>query len=257
MGPVKDNFFPVSEYNRLPFIEEMHQVAENHKEDLDYLCGLLKKHSLPPSVCIKLIHIHFHLNEGEIMAFSQFSAPPHGQIPFLGPMMNQTTSQYYGSHYLVDNAGDLQAFEYTTIERGVDLVAYPAFVAEFCAAVVQRSLQHKLGLAIKTGAAAHGSWIELDFPEKRATFLIPSHISLPKSEHVVQTTTKTQFYPPGELSSQTCSHTEHRHSEFSAPGDETLVEGVSTKNGLFLTGMPLESGTAFYGVVSAMAVAAA
>ena len=61
----------------------------------------------------------------------------------------------------MDDAGDLQAFEYTTIEGGVDLAAYPAFVAEFCAALVQRGMQHKFGLAIKSGVAEHGFWIEL------------------------------------------------------------------------------------------------
>jgi len=259
MGVVKNSFPPLSTYNGIPFIDEVHHVAETHKDDLKRLIDLLEKHDLPTSVCIKLIHIHFHLQEDEIMAFSEFSAPPHSQIPFLGARTPQADTKYYGCHYLVDEAGDLQAFEYTMMEGGVDLALYPEMVAEFCDVVVQRGLQHKFGLAIKSGVAKHGSWVELDYPEKRATFLLPSHIEMPKSDLLVERSTKTQFLPPKhELPGDTHKHTEHYHSKKKDvdENDEPLINGVSTKKGLFLTGMPLHSGTPFYTVVSAMAIAA-
>jgi len=258
MALVKNNFLPAATYNRLPFIHDMEHAAETYKEDLNYLKGLLNKHSIPRGICIKLIHIHFHLNEGEIVAFSEISAPTHGQIPFLGPMKPQPATKVHGCHYLVDDAGDLQAFEYTTAEGGVDLATYPTFVAEFCAAVVQRGLQQKFGLAIKSGAAKNGNWTELDYPEKRATFLLPSHISLPQSDHLVQRTTKTQFlYGDNEMFEDSHSHTEHYHSSAqNAEENEPLVDGVTTQGGLCLTGMPLEPGTAFHTVVSAISMAA-
>ncbi|KAK5659149.1 hypothetical protein OQA88_1239 [Cercophora sp. LCS_1] len=136
MGTLKETFPPVAMYNQIPFIHEVAHVAEAHQDDLNHLTGLLDKHDFSASVCIKLIHIHFHLNEGEILALREFSAPPHGQIPFLGPMEPNASTLVYGCHYIVDDQGDLQVFEYTTIRGDVDLAAHPAFVAEFCDAVV-------------------------------------------------------------------------------------------------------------------------
>ncbi|RYP83384.1 hypothetical protein DL770_005404 [Monosporascus sp. CRB-9-2] len=208
----------------------MAHAAETYVDDLDYLKSLLDKHDIPASACIKLIHIHFHLNEGEILAFREFSAPPHGQIPFLGPMTPDTATQW---------------------RRGPGGV--PGVRRRICAAVVQRGLQHKFGLTIKSGAAEHGSWIELDYPEKRATFLLPGHVPLPQSDLVVQKTTKTQFYSPkNERSGTSHSHTEHYHP---AGNHEPVVEGVTTKDGLFLTGIPLDPGSVFYSVVSAISTA--
>jgi len=257
MAEVRDDYPAVSMYNEIPFIDEMEHVADTHKDDLDYLKSLLDKHEIPAAVCIKLIHIHFHLNEGEILAFREFSAPPYGMIPFLAPMKPQDNTPVYGCHYLVNDAGDLQAFEYTTAKGEVNLAAYPAFVSEFCKAVTQRGIERKFGLTIKSGAARHGNWIELDYPEKRATFLLPAHIPIPTSEHLMQRTTKTQFFSAkNELGSTSHSHTEHYHNGQREELTEPPVNGVTTKNGLSLTGMPLQPGTAFHNVVSAISLAA-
>ncbi|KAJ4321989.1 hypothetical protein N0V84_005036 [Fusarium piperis] len=230
-------------------------AAETYADELDHLRYLLDKYALPASVCIKLIHIHFYLSKGEILAVREFSAPPHGHIPFLAPMTPDATTKVYGCHYLVDAAGDLQTFEYTTAEGGVDLAAYPEFVAEFCKAVVQRGMQHTFGLVIKSGAAEDGSWLELDYPGKRATFLLPGYVSLPQSDRLVQRKTKAVFpSPKNEKESVTHARTEHTHG--SDYGEDPMPDGVSTKNGLFLTGVPLDPGSDFYTVVSALSAAA-
>lgn len=263
-GVVKNAYPPASLYNQLPFIHDMEHVAETYAEDLAHLRKLLDVHDMPASVNIKLMHIHFHLREGEILAVHELDAPPYGKIPFLEPMALDTAGQiYYGCNYVVDGSGHLQAFEYTTIEGGPDLAAHAAFVAEFCAAVVQRGLQHKFGLAINSGAASRGSWMELDFPEKRATFLLPSHVPLPRSDHVVLRTTITKFpslknEKDGNTDLPTHIHAEHTWGQSRRTGvdDEEPVDGVTTKNGLYLTGIPLEPGTAFYTVASAISAAA-
>lgn len=211
------------------------------------------------SLYVKLIHIHFHLNEDEILAVRELNAPPYGKIPFLEPITPDVVGEAYGCNYVVDDSGDLQAFEYTTIEGGPDLAAYPAFVAEFCAAVVQRGMQHKFGLAINLGAAERGSWMELDFPEKRASFLLPGHVALPPIDRLVLRTTITKFpsfknKKDGNKDLPTHAHVEHTwggDSERIGVDDQEPVDGVTTKNGLHLTGFPLEPGTAFYTVASA------
>ncbi|KAF7557983.1 hypothetical protein G7Z17_g223 [Cylindrodendrum hubeiense] len=263
MGVVNNTHPPVSLYNQIPFIHDMEHVAETYADDLNHLRNLLDTHDMPMSVCIKLLHIHFHLNKGEILAVHELYAPPYGKIPFLEPMTPDAAGKVYGCNYIVDDSGDLQAFEYTTIEGGADLAAYPAFVAEFCAAVVQRGVQNKFGLAINSGAAEHGSWMELDFPERRATFLLPSHLPLPQSDRLVSRTTKTKFPSlkterDGNKDLKTHVHVEHSYQRSRRIGvdDEEPVDGVTTKNGLHLTGVPLQPGTALYTVASAISAAA-
>ena len=128
---------------------------------------------------------------------------------------------------------------------------------------MQRGVQHKFGLAINLGVAERGSWMELDFPEKRATFLLPGYVPLPQSDRLELRTTITKFpSPKNEKDSSkdlpTHGHVEHAwgNSKRIAVDDEEPVDGVTTKNGLHLTGTPLEPGTALYTVASAISAAA-
>lgn len=70
---------------------------------------------MPMSVYVKLIHIHFHLNKGEILAVRELNVPPHGKISFLEPMTANVASKVYGCNYIVNDSGDLQAFEYSIL----------------------------------------------------------------------------------------------------------------------------------------------
>ena len=261
MGAVKNTYPSASFYNHLPFIHDMGSVAEACAEDLSYLRNLLDKHHMPTSVCVKLIHIHFHLNDGEILALRELNASSYGKIPFMEPTTPEVAAKLYGCNYIVDDSGDLQVFEYTTVEGGPDLDTHPAFVAEFCAAVVQRGVQHKFGLAINCGAAARGSWMELDFPEKRATFLLPAHVPLPQNDRLVFKSTITKFMSLGaksegsEGTGNTHIHVEHTWGSGKTLDGEEVVDGLSTKDGLHLTGIPLEPGTPFYTVASAISAA--
>jgi hypothetical protein len=263
MGKLKTDFIPVSQYNQLPLIHDMEHIAETYADDLNYLTALLDKHNLPRSVCVKLIHIHFHLDEGEIVALRELDATPY-KIPFLSPTpLVNASSQVRGCHFLVDSSGDLQAFEYTTRTDGLDIAAHPAFVDEFCAAVVQRNLQDKFGLVVMAGEAGRGSWTELEFPEKRATFLLPASVALPQSPLWETRTTYTQFLSPKHRNRPGTSyqHTEYTHT-VDADGDQPsndkppYVPGVTTKGGLSLSGVSLDPSSKFYSVVSAISVAA-
>lgn len=86
MGVVKNTYPATSLYNRIPFIHDMGHVAEAYGDDLNYLRNILDIHDMPTSNCVKLIHIHFHLNKDEILAVRELNAPPHGKIPFLEPL---------------------------------------------------------------------------------------------------------------------------------------------------------------------------
>jgi len=90
----------------------------------------LQKHGLPFNVYVKLLHIHSHQEDGNIVAWSEFDAPLIGKIPFLAPLTPTKNTLVRGCHFLVDYTGDLQAFGYTTNMDCVDLAAYPAMVSQ-------------------------------------------------------------------------------------------------------------------------------
>jgi hypothetical protein len=258
MGVLKVAFPPVSLYNKVPFIHSMEGVAKAHAGDLAALRELLVKHNMPPTVCIKLLHIHFHLEEGEIIATHEVDAAPHGKVPFLEPMTPAMAGEVFPCSFMVDDQGDLQAFEYTRDTTGPNLTAHPEFVHDFCARIVQRGLKNKFGIAINTGAAEDGVWTELDYPEKRATFLLPGHVQIPHNDNVEIRVTTTKFPRPDmiDLKTRVHGHAEHSWSKGRAINGEELLDGVTTKGGLCLAGMPLEPGTPFHHVAAAIAAAA-
>jgi hypothetical protein len=123
---------------------------------------------------------------------------------------------------------------------------------------VERGVQGQFGIAVISGVAKDGAWLELDYPEKRATFLLPEHVPVPKSDLLEVRMTVTKFQRPdiNKLDVITHGHVEHSWSRRRAVGHEIQPDGVTTKGGLHLTGVPLELGTPFHHVVSAIAAAA-
>jgi len=183
------------------------------------------------------------------MAFEGVHVPPYGPIQILGPTKPGPTSKFYGSHYLVDDSGQLQAWEYMTT-KGPDMSKHQAFVSEFCQAIVQRGLQHKFGLSLKS-SVEEGGWTEFEYPEKRATFLVPDKIPIPNLENSFNTTTEwpRECFKPvvRGVSWKHCFHCNHPKSKW--PGthsesieleqeapDHSFVEGVSSQDGLRLGG---------------------
>lgn len=249
---------PASLYNSIEFIHHQEGTAKAYADDLVALRQLLVKHDMPESVCVKLLHVHFHLKEGEVIVAHELDASPLGMIPFLEPMDSKTVGDVYPCSFVVDKQGDLQAFEYTKVSDGPDLSLYPDFVVDFCALVVERGVQDQFGPAINSGAAKDGAWLELDYPEKRATFLLPEHVPVPKSDLLEVRITITKFPRPDikNVPMKTHGHVEHEWTRRRAVAHDVVPDGVTTKGGLRLTGVPLELGTPFHHVVSAIAAAA-
>jgi hypothetical protein len=111
------------------------------------LRSLLAKHNVPNGVSVRLIHKHFGVLNGEMMAFKQVTAQPFGRLLVMSPVVPSETSHLRGVNYFVDDDGLLQAYKYTESEV-LDMSNYTAFLDEFCALVVQRGLQHMFGLKL-------------------------------------------------------------------------------------------------------------
>jgi len=122
------------------------------------------------------------------MTFKVVNAPSFGRILVMRPTKLSEATRLRGVNYFVDEDGSLQAYEYTESDV-MDTSKYPAFVAEFCALVVERGLQHKLGLKLKNEwDLTH--WTEYEFPCYRSTIIIPQGMPAPEGSGSASVTTE-------------------------------------------------------------------
>jgi len=64
----KNDILPAVVYNTLPYINEVTQIPHDNAADIADLKQLLVKYKLLENVRIKLVYIHFKLEEGEVFA---------------------------------------------------------------------------------------------------------------------------------------------------------------------------------------------
>jgi hypothetical protein len=229
-------FISSGKYNSLPTIHDVADVSEHHK-DRDDLCALLRKHSLPLGINVRLIHKHFDTLNNEVMVFRSLGCSSVANFQIMGPMLLPHVPTLRGLHYLVDEFSHLQPYEYTTSE-GPDLSQYPAFLEEFTEMIVDRGLQRKWGL--KSGLDGDNSYTEFEVPEKRSTIMIPTEVALPTLEStktVVTDWANVQGTSP--LAKGNCIETRSTHHQTSKVG----------KDEYYLADTRLERGSVIYDVV--------
>lgn len=96
-----------------------------------------------------MIHKHFDIKDGEAMMIKTLDIPKHGSVSVLRPLeIAATPSQLHGVHYFVNADGLLQAYEYSPLAAVPDMSNFGPFLVEFCRTVIERGLQHKLGLKL-------------------------------------------------------------------------------------------------------------
>lgn len=199
------------------------------------------------------------------MAFDHVDLPPYGAITVLAPTKPKPSSKLYGSHYLVDDSGRLRAWEYMETP-GPDLSEHPGFVTEFCQVITQRGLQRKFGLSVKS-TAEKGGWTEFEYPEKRATFLVPDSIPCPNPEGSFETPTewvrecfRHELRDINYRHSRNYIHPGPRRNNSESIGlgqevpDNQFVEGITSHDGLRLAGAKLDPESLFYALVAAITV---
>jgi len=227
MATLKEDILPAEIYNTLPNIRAVFDVPEANASDVADLKDLLAKHELSDRVRIKLIHIHFRLKDGEVFTARDLEVPKHGSISIMQPLVVAEHPNLYGYHFFVDNEGNLTAYEYMEAP-GPDLSDKKDFIEEFCQMIVERGLQHKLGLSLRH-AEDNVSIHELEYGAKRTCIDVPYEIPLPYNEHSFNTTTEfVREWPKnpegfqivgetGELRQLTKSHKHHSHCRHTDP----------------------------------------
>lgn len=205
MPLLRENIILPAEYNALSPITEASRVLDDHSHDLKVLRSLLVKHKVPNYVCIRLIHKHFDVNAGEVMLLKDLEIAERGRLSVLRPTQAATAPALHGIHFLVDDDGQLQPYEYSTLLSPDTSVLEP-FFAEFCDVVLKRGLQQKLGLKIdRPSKTDKVGWTEYEFAEDRSTMMIPEGWPAPEGEYEVNV--QTEFHVNTGDDDEGCSHT--------------------------------------------------
>lgn len=228
-------------YNTLPHIYEVHDVPILFRKDLDDLRALLRKHKLPAVVSIRLIHKHFDTVDDEVMVIRTISVPPQVDIRVMGPMTPQRAPPLRGIHYLVDEEGQLQSYEYTT-SSGPDISGYETFLAEFCDIIIERGLQRKWGLGVGV-EGDRTDWNEFEVPSKRSTLMIPRSVVLPAYDY--QLAVVTDWAAESEHGNYYC--------EADSSGMHQLIR--YDQGQLCFAGKKLEYSSSIYSILSAAIIA--
>lgn len=146
----------------------------------------MTKHEIR-DISIRLVHKHFDAQSGEIFAFSQFHVPDHESVKLMMPCM-PTDAGLRPVHYLVDEDGSLQAYEYAVTTSDLPDTTSPrhvAFASEFCEVVERRDLRRKFGLKLRVadleprgGKSTRTTEFELN--RRRMTVTIPDGMPMPR-----------------------------------------------------------------------------
>jgi hypothetical protein len=98
-------------------------VAETYAGDLKHLRDLLDMHDMPARISPLFRWMWMWINL--IQTLAGMSCMSKRSLRCLRspvePMAPDVAGKVYGCNYIVDDSGDLQGFEYTTIEGGPDL----------------------------------------------------------------------------------------------------------------------------------------
>jgi hypothetical protein len=240
MSVFNDNFISPSAYNNLPHILNNADAIVTHQNDLEDLRAILRKHKTPPSICLRLIHKHFDIVDGEAMVFRAIQVPSQGNIVIMGPMNVQQAPPLRGLHYRVNSDGQLQSYEYTTAQA-IDVSGYTKFFEEFCKVIVARNLQETWGLKIG-GDSNNEGWTEFEIADKRSTVMIRQSVVASKEKHGISVVTEWHAAP--DPLGPKCLHCEHPEPD----ADQT---GRRNMNELYLAGEKLEYGSPIYVIVNA------
>jgi len=232
MAPLKGGFVSAAAYNSLPNISEVSCVPIDQSSDLQELRALLVKYQVPKSICIRLIHKHFDINAGEAVVVETLDIPNHGTVAVLRPTEIEASPELHGLHFLVDNNGQLQPYEYSS-SPCPEVSGLEPFFTEFCRLVVERCLQRKLGLKISRDSESDmAGWTEFEFLGDRRTIMIPKGLPTPEGEY--EFTVETEFHANPEDDDEGCSHTSVRnctHCTHSVTHRELCVGGRQVRPG--------------------------
>lgn len=233
---LKDDLVSSATYNSLPHISNLAGVSDDNSSDPQQLRALLVKYNVPNCICIRLVHKHFDVKEGEATVLKTLDIPKHGSVSILRPsQIAAAPSQLHGFHYFVNADGLLQAYEYSPLAAALDMFNFGPFLVESCRTVDERGFQHKLGLEIGRDIDTEDGWTEFEFNEERRTIIIPEGCPKPEAEY--EFSVETEFHANPNNDGNVFTHT-RRCAHCSHP--------VKGPEGLYVGERKIEPGTPFH-----------
>lgn len=261
-----DSLVPSTTYNKLPHVGDVRDAPVDHAQDLKDLGELLIKHQVPKNVVIRLIHKHFDTKDGEVMVFETIDIPGHGKVKTMQPVATADNKALLrGINFFVNDEGRPQAYEYGRYD--LPELDIESFLDDFCSMVVQRGVQHKFGLSIRSDDQIERvAWTEFEFPLRRSTIMLQASMPKPEAngawsvntewDGIVRVPTDCSHVKTCRHGSTTCNHEKkcRGHEGHHADGCEEVGQDDYVENGFRLGGETILPGHPAFELVSAIAV---
>jgi len=179
---------PSAEYNKLPHIDDMRDVAAKHPKAHTTLLGIIATYGLMDMFSIHLVHKHFDMPEEKIMVYETVKSKNHGDFILSSPRKPEKLTNPRGLYFKAGPNGTMSAYEFTT-DPGMDLSGYEDFVAKFSSTVVELGVQDVFALTAVPICPKDVVFTEFELGHVSSTVLVANPEWLPKTEDVTATTT--------------------------------------------------------------------
>ena len=180
---------PSQQYNSLPHIDDMSDVAADHAKAHATLLGLIASHGLADKFSIHLVHKHFDIPEGRIMVYETVpQTSSHESFVLCSPRRPESMMKVRGLYFKADAKGEMVAYEYTTAP-GSDLSDHQDFVAAFADALVRFGVQNVFALTAHSICAKDKVLTEFEMAHVLSTVLVYDATWLPTQDVSASTST--------------------------------------------------------------------
>ncbi|KAI1075150.1 hypothetical protein F5B20DRAFT_595307 [Whalleya microplaca] len=129
-GRLQDGPLPSDEYNRLPHVDDMRDVASQNAKAHAILLGMIAAEGLADKFSLHLIHKHFDVPVGRVMVYETIKGKDHSDFVLCSPRVPEKYPNMRGLYFKAVAGGNMVAYEYTT-EPGADLSTHSDFVERF------------------------------------------------------------------------------------------------------------------------------
>ncbi|KAG5982643.1 hypothetical protein E4U55_001623 [Claviceps digitariae] len=191
---LRETPLPAAIYNQLPHISDMKEAAASHATAHAVLLGIIAAHGVTDIFSLHLVHKHFDIPEGRIMAYETIKSKSHQDFVLCCPRQPQKCPNARGLYFKAIPGESMIAYEFTT-ESGADLSAHEDFVAEFASTVLQHGVQDIFALTAMSVCPREKVLTEFEMGHVLSTILVSDATWLPAQDIAVSTSTDWMATP--------------------------------------------------------------
>ncbi|KAI0563683.1 hypothetical protein FGB62_36g122 [Gracilaria domingensis] len=170
MDILENGFFPSTEYNLLPHIDELSEYVVQKSKALRNLLSLIETSGLQSVFSVHLVHKHFDVSPGHIMVYETVKLTNAVEVQICRPRLPEKVADINGVYYKAHKNGKMASYEFTT-DAVVDISPYEKFVEAFHAALVRLEVVDIFALTVRRLADVPQLY-EFEVPQYRSTVLV-------------------------------------------------------------------------------------